>query len=337
MIFWVPSIAQIVISLVKVKWFLFLLFGFQAILKRSMIRQFVFFILLEFSMGFFSYFSDFKTVIFYMGFIAMIFITKVYLRNVIYSVIAIIILFYMGVMWTSIKGEYRSFLNQGSKSQNVNVGKEDALNKLVELSGNRKEGSFDESAADFFDRLQYTYHLARTMDRVPSIIPYEGGKNIRSILEFTFTPRILNPDKPKLEATVKTTKYTGLSYLGARSGVSFSLGYFADCYIDFGYIGMFFPLIALGFIFGGLYYYFIKNSSKNFIFNYAVVGAMFMEFTAFETDGTYLMGRLFATSVTFLFLKILFFPWLYNHLKNPLNVRINKSSDQPKFATLQSV
>ncbi len=242
------GLSQIIFSLVNIKWCFFLLFGFQAILKKMMIKQFVFFVILEFVLGFFSYFSDFKTVIFFSGFIALVFLTRVYLKHVILGLLTILVLFYMGVMWTSIKGEYRSFLNQGSKSQTVNVEKNDALNKLIELSGNREEGSFQTSAADFFDRLQYTYHFAKTMDRVPSILPFESGANIGKILEFVFTLRILNPNKPKLEATVKATKYTGIMYAGARSGVSFSLGYFADCYIDFGYFGMMLPLLILSFI-----------------------------------------------------------------------------------------
>jgi hypothetical protein len=316
--FVVPGLSQVIFSFVNIKWFFFLLFGFQVILKKQMVKQFGFFILLEFSLGLFSYFSDFKTVMFFGGFIAIVFLTKVNFRQIVIAAIAIYCLFYVGVVWTSIKGEYRSFLNQGSNSQNVSVGQEDAMNKLVELTGNQEEGSFDASAVSFFERLQYTYHLAKTMDMIPATMPYEYGGNIAGILEYVTTPRIINPNKPAYEASKKASKYTGISYAGAKQGVSFSLGYFADCYIDFGYYGMFIPLMILGFIYGSTYFYFVRRSSPNFIFNYAVVGAMFMEFNAYEADGTYLMGRLFATLVTFFVLKLFFFPWLYNYLKVPV-------------------
>ena len=328
--FLIPGLAQIIISIVKIKWFAFLLFGFQALLKKRMQKQFLFFVLLEFSLGFFSFFSDFKTVMFFGAFIAIVFLRRVYLRHVIITAITIMALFYLGVLWTSIKGEYRAFLNQGSTSQTVSVGKEDALSKLVELSGNRPESNFDNAAAEFFARLQYTYHLAKTMDRIPSVMPYEYGANIGRTLSFVTTPRFLNPDKPKYEASVKASKYTGISYLGASSGVSFSLGYFADCYIDFGYYGMMFPLLILGFIYGITYFYFVRKSSPNFIFNYAVVGAMYMEFHAFEADSTFLMGRLFATLLTFFLLKLFFFPWLYNHLLIPVDGEKKSKSDRQK-------
>lgn len=310
-----PGLAQVIFSFTNIKWFLFLLFGLQVILNRRMINTFILFTVLEFALGFFSFFSDFKTVIFFIAFLAIIFLIKVTFKQLLLTAALIVGLFFLGVKWTSIKGEYRQFLNQGKSTQTVNVEKGEALDKLIELSEKSEAGDFEKSAANFLDRVQYTYHLAKTMDRVPSVLPYEYGANIGSILEYVTTPRFLNPDKPRLEATVKATKYTGISYLGAQSGVSFSLGYFADSYIDFGYYGMMIPLLILGFIFGGSYFYFVKNSSDNFLFNFAVVGAMFMEFTAFEMDGTYLMGRLFATLVTFFAVKFTLFPWLINYLK----------------------
>jgi len=329
--------SQIIVSIVNIKWFFFLLFGYQVILKKQMYKEFGFFVLLEFSLGFFSYFSDFKTVFFFIGFLAISFLVKVNLKQIIAATIVIVMLFYLGVKWTAIKGEYRGFLNKGSNTQTVGVGKEAAFNKLLELSGSNSD--FDMAAASFFDRIQYTYHLAKTMDRVPALIPHENGANIGKILGFVLVPRFFNPNKPKLEASVKTSKYTGIGYLGASSGVSFSLGYFADCYIDFGYYGMMIPLLILGFIFGSTYFYFIKHSSNNFIFNYAVAGAIFMEFTAFEADGTYLMGRLFATLVTFFMLKLFLFPGLYNYLSAAATLTENEeraADKQEKMERLQA-
>ncbi|MEO6539131.1 MAG: hypothetical protein ABIT07_00835, partial [Ferruginibacter sp.] len=36
---------------------------------------------------------------------------------------------------------------------------------------------------------------------------------------------------------------------------------------------------------------------------------------AFEMDGTFLLGRLFSTILTFFLLKLFFFPWLMNYLR----------------------
>ena len=313
--FLMPGLTQVIFSLVNIKWFFFLLFGLQVLLKKRMYLELAIVVAIEFGLGFFSFFSDFKTVIFFSAFLAIMFLRQVSLKQVIVAGIVGYFGFFLAVFWTSIKGEYRAFLSQGTTNQNVNVNQTQAFGKLAELSGNRTETAYDLAAADMLDRVQYTYHLAKTMDRIPAVLPYEYGGNIGSILSYVTTPRFLNPNKPRLEASVKATKYTGIAYAGAARGVSFSLGYFADAYIDFGVFGMMLPLLILGWIFGATYFYFLKHSAPNFIFGYAVVGAMYMEFMAFETDGTYLMGRLFATLLTFLMLRFFFFPWLHNYLK----------------------
>jgi hypothetical protein len=155
------------------------------------------------------------------------------------------------------------------------------------------------------------------MERVPAVIPFQNGKNWSDNIEFATTPRILNPNKPSLDATEKTKRYTGLSYLGRQFGASFSLGYFAECYIDFGFWGMMFPLFLIGIMYGITYTYLMKNASRNFVFNYSVVGAVFLEFAAFEMDGTFLLGRFLATLVTFIFCIKVFFPWVLRYISVP--------------------
>ena len=310
----VTGFSQVILSVVNIKWFFFVLFGYQALLKKRMRKQFYLVVVFEFLLGFFSFFSNFKTVLFFLAFILLTFLYRVYLKQLVFTLILIFAGFFLGVLWSSIKAEYRSYLNQGSKTQTVQVSQTEAFDKIVELSQKQDQSSFDDAVTTLLDRLQYTYHLAKSMDWVPAKVPYQEGNNWWETLSFALAPRILNPDKGVYEASTKTTKYTGLRYLGAKQGVSVSLGYFADSYVDFGYIGMNLPLLIIGLIYGVSYFYFIKKSSNNFIFNYAVVAGIFMEFTAMEMDSTYLAGRLFATLLTFFMLKTFFFPWLMRYL-----------------------
>ena len=315
---------QIILSLVKVKWFLFVLFGLSVMLKKSMLKIFIICCIAEFLSGFFSYFSEFKDVIFFTACVMIMLIHSVKFRHLVMVMAGIALVFYLGVFWTTIKGQYRQFLNQGSKTQTVQVSEEEAMNKLIDLI---QTGSGEYSAdpvAQLLDRLQYTFHMAKTMDNVPSVLPFEYGANWGHSISYSLTPRAFNPDKPIFEATVKTRKYTGLAYAGHRQGASFSLGYFADCYIDFGMLGMFLPLLLIGVFYGSTYFYFIRKSSPNILFNYAVVCAIFMEFVAYEVDSTKLVGRLFATLLTFFLLRFFVFPWLHRYLsatpvKDPLN------------------
>ena len=315
--FFIPSISQIIISLGNIKWFLFLLFGLQSILKNRKRKEFYIICFVEFSLGFYSFFSDFKTILFFIFFILLCILTVVRFNKMMIFAISVAVMFFGGVFWTSVKGEYRSFLNKGSKTQSVQVEKGEALNKLLELSEKQNNNSFSDAIESFLDRLQYTYHLAKTMDRVPAVIPHQKGSNWSNTIVFVLTPRIIDPNKGTYDASVKASKYSGIQYSGVKRGVSVSLGYFADGYIDFGYVGMFLPLLILGFIYGSTYYYFIRKSSDNFIFNYAVVGALYMELFSFESDNIFVMGRLYVNLLVFLILRRFFFPKLMAYISMP--------------------
>ena len=65
---------------------------------------------------------------------------------------------------------------------------------------------------------------------------------------------------------------------------------FADCYMDFGLFGMLVPLSAIGLLFGFTYFYFLRNSSSNYIFNYSVVCTLYMRFFAFEMGSIFLLA-----------------------------------------------
>ena len=102
--FVIPGLSQVIFSFLNIKWFFFLLFGFQAFLKKRMLKQFIGFAAFEFCIGFFNYFSDFKTVLFFIAFLYITFLTKIYLQQVIVVCLSIAFLFYLAVMWTDIKG-----------------------------------------------------------------------------------------------------------------------------------------------------------------------------------------------------------------------------------------
>jgi hypothetical protein len=308
------GLTQVIYSFVKIKWLLFLLFGFQCFLKNSNKKVFYLFVVFEFLSGFLSFFSDFKTVIFYLAVLILTLVDRLSFKQL-FSVIVIgIALSFFGLVWTNVKGEYRSFLNSGSTQQVVGVESDAALNKLYDLSTNVNDDKLNGSVVQLLDRMQYTYHFAKTIDRMPGVLPFEYGDNWLTSLSYATTPRFLNPDKPKYDATSKVRKYTGLVYMGREQGVSFSLGYFGDCFIDFGLTGMMFVLLFIGFLYGKIYYWLLRNASKNMVFNYCVACAFFMEFNAMEMDSTYLLGRLFATLLTFIMLVRFFFPWLINYL-----------------------
>ncbi len=301
-----PGLTQVIISAVKIKWFFFLLFGYQALLKKERLTIFYALVAFEFFTGFYSFFSEFKTVFYYLAVLMMSLIATVNFRQLVLGVLVLAGLTYMSLLWTSIKTDYRGFLNKGTNTQSVQVSKDEAVDQLISLSNQSGRKSIEGATADLLDRLQYTYHFAKALERVPEIIPFQNGANWLGNIQFATTPRFLNPDKSTLDNSAKATKYTGINYATAKQGSSFSLGYFAEFYIDYGTYFMMPMLLVLGYVFSRVYKYFMTKPSANPIYNYSIAGAFFFEFSNFEMDGTFLTGRFFASTVTF-FSLIYFF------------------------------
>ncbi len=301
------SLTQIFLNIALLKWAGFVLLGFLSFRKKEYRIFFAVAFILDFVGGFFSYFSSFKEVFFYTAIVVMTYITKISLGISIKGIIAVCLLFFIAVIWTVVKGDYRSFLNEGSQQQVVTVSQDAAFGKLSDLLSIVNKESFSEGVGQFFYRLQYVYHLSKAMDHVPAEEPFQHGAVWRETVKFTTVPRFLNPDKGVYDASVKASRFTGIQYLGQASGVSFSLGYFADCYVDFGILGMFAALALIALVWSKIFRFFLLRSTGNIVINYAIVAAFFVQFCFFEMDGTFMFGRMFTTFIVFVFLKYTLF------------------------------
>jgi hypothetical protein len=302
------GLTQVFLNIALLKWAGFVLLGYLSFKNKEYRIFFIVAFVLDFVGGFFSFFSSFKDVFFYTAVILMTFIRKINFNVSFKAALVGVFLFYLAVVWTVIKGDYRSFLNEGSGQQTVNVSQEKAFGKLSDLLSSITQESINQGMGSFFYRLQYVYHFAKSMDMVPANIPYQHGAVWRETIEFVAVPRMLNPNKGTLDNSVKATKYTGIPFSGASRGVSFSLGYFADCYVDFGVPGMFIALAVIAFIFAKIYRFFLLKATGNIVVNYAIVIAFFVQFSFFEMDGTFMFGRLFTSFIVFLALKYTLFP-----------------------------
>ena len=306
--------AQILVTLSSLKWIFFMLYGFVIVIKKENRLILYGMIIFEFVTGLYSYFSSFKEVILITMILSLTFIRRVSGRQVVYSLLLGALLSALLFTWTAIKGEYRHYLNAGTKQQQINVSREEAFDKMgqqvSDLSWNRYQQAMNMSLY----RLQYIFHLAKTMDRVPSVMPYENGRLWADNISFVLVPRLLDPDKPIFDASVKTNKYTGLHYSGLKQGASFGLGYFADGYIDFGYAGMMLPLFLLALLLVIIYRTFYKLTKLNILLRYCLINTGLYTFLSFESDAIYMLGRLLITFLVFWLLGSKFFPRLQNWL-----------------------
>jgi len=302
--------AQILVTFISFKWIFFIIYGYIVFTGRGNKLIFIGIIFFEFFSGLYSYFSSFKDVLLYSIILSLPFIRRVSLKQLTGTLLISASLLFLLLTWTIIKGKYREFLNQGTRQQVVSVSQSDALSEIQYQIENLKWEKYQEASNLFLYRTQYILHLAKTMDRVPSILPHEYGNMWMSNILFVITPRMFNPDKPVYQATLKTNKYTGYRYAGFKQGASFSLGYFADSYVDFGHILMYIPLLLIAYFVSAIYFFLFRMKGLNLIFRIAIINVVLYSFITFEADGTFLFGRLLTNFLTMWLLGRFVFPFL---------------------------
>lgn len=302
--------AQILTSIADFKWIFLLWYGYIIWIRKKNRIYLLYIVLYEFTSGFYSYFSSFKEVIFYVIILALTFTVSIKLKQFLRFSIILVLLVPLFLVWNVIKGDYRNFLSQGTRQQTVSVSRSEAYSKLGEQISNLKWEQFQLATGMALYRLQYIYHFSLAMERVPQITPYQEGDvwaaNIMNVLK----PRLLFPDKGIYDASVKASKFTGRRFAGQQQGAAFSLGYFADAYVDFGKIGMFFPIAMIGLFVAWIYYTFYRMKKLNLLFRFAIINVVLKVFMSFENDGLFLFGRLATGFLTFYLLGRFVFPKL---------------------------
>ena len=307
--------AQILTSVSDLKWLFMLWYGYVVWIKKKN-RIYLFYIVIyEFAAGFYSFFSSFKEVLFFMIILLLTFIIRIKGKQLLSALGICLVFIWLFLSWIVIKGDYRQFLNQGTRNQAVHVSREAAYTKVFEQVSNLSVDNYLLSLNTGLYRVQYVYHLALAMDRVPQIMPYEEGQVWWTNVTFVLTPRLLFPDKEIFDASVKTSKFTGRRFAGIQQGASFSLGYFADSYVDFGPVWMFVPIMLIAFLVSIIYRMFYKMEKLNIFLRYAIINVVLYVFISFESDGLFLFGRLFIGTLTFYVLAKTVFPaiqrWIY--------------------------
>ncbi len=306
---------QILLTFASLKWVFFLIYGYVSWINKKNRIILGLMILFEFTTSLYSYFSSFKEVMLFTIIMALTFIRNVNIRQVINGMLVVSVVGFFLLTWTSVKGDYRAFLNKGKRQQVIEVSRSEAFSKLVDEVSNLTWEDYQLSINLFLYRVQYIFHLAKTMDRVPAILPYEYGSVWWENVSYVLMPRLFFPDKPIFQATVKTNKYTGFNYSGLKQGSSFSLGYFADSFVDFGYVGMFVPLSLIALFVVFIYRSLYKFNKINILTRYALINVALYDFNTFEADGLFLFGRLVLLFLVTWFLCKAVFPrlqiWLY--------------------------
>lgn len=259
--FSVPGMAQPLLALVSIRWVLVFLLTFTVLAQRRGYRWLLLVLAIEIVVGFMGYFSGFRDVLVVMLLAALTMPAQVRRMRLRAAVVLAAMVLLLGVVWTGIKTEYREFLNQGTRQQVIMVSPEQRVSKLASLVAGLDADRMAVAVEQLADRVTYVYYFGKTLEAVPAYIPHTAGKLWQEALLNSLVPRALDPDKPVIEDSARTARYTGLNVAGAAQGTSISLGYMAESYVDFGPMGMMVPLLAWGFLLGRLYRWLVNATA----------------------------------------------------------------------------
>lgn len=205
------------------------------------------------------------------------------------------ITFFIFVVWSASKGRYRTYLTGGERTQLVV--QTDQFKNISTLwnivSDDFSAENFSESFERGMDALVYRIssveYFALAIKQVPIFLPHENGQLLKDALEHVLKPRILFPDKKMIYDSDLTSKYTGVTFAGRDEGVSFSLGYVSEAYVDFGPVYMFIPIFFFGLLFGWMYKTLMLNG-YNIVWGICYSAPLFQYLWMFPVPGTKLMG-----------------------------------------------
>jgi hypothetical protein len=160
---------------------------------------------------------------------------------------------------------------------------------------------------DLADRISYVDFFGRALVMVPGRIPHEDGGLWGGAVTHILMPRLFFPDKPVLLSdSISTNKYTGLHFGGDEVGTSVSIGYVAESYIDFGSFWMFAPVLAMGYLLGGMYHFFVSRRSMPLFIGYGLAVVPLLGAMDFGTNSVKLVGGIVTSFlVAFLVQKFL--------------------------------
>lgn len=290
------QLQQIFVGLLYIKMIIVAALLFVSFLNNKEKRYAFFVIGVEILLGITSYFSGFKEILFYIIIITITVFPKINFKMSFRYAVIIFLTLSFGLTWLMVREEYRAYLNQGSKMQEVTVPIGQRLDYLAKLINTITLDNLRGGIEFSVNRTSYSDFLAQVMDRVPVYTSYEKGDLLINTIKHIFMPRLFFPQKNSLDDSEVTNNYTGRYYAGAAQGASIGIGYMAYYYIDFGKYLMLIFIFLQGVLYGLVYKYFAKKVKIKFLV-YSITLPIIMSVYLYETSQPKLIGGLISSFI----------------------------------------
>lgn len=307
-----PGLFQIYVVFAEFKWICFFLF-FVLCYKTDKYKGVLWSIILyEFLNGFSAFFASWKTILFYV-LISWLAVKKITIKQMFILAFLLLIMIYLGLLWTGVKGEQRTFISQG-EAQSINVSKKDAFTNLIGLIDNFSIKGNIEIQKAFLDRISYIDYFSSCLSYVPSKMPHENGGLTINSFKHMFMPRAFFPDKGVIDDSAHLTKYTGVFYSNYEMGVAFGLGYVPDFYVDYGAILMF-PMLFLYGYFVGLIFLNLYNHAGSILWRISMMSISFFLLFKFENSMIKLFGQIITAWIFYRIFEHFILPQIDKYLR----------------------
>jgi hypothetical protein len=286
---------QMLMGLIYFKWVFLTFLIIHTSVIPSNTKYVLLFIGFEILLSFSGFWASFKDYILVAVGAFFTLNRKISSKAIFSTLLTVVVTFFIFVVWSASKGKYRTFLTGGERSQNVV--QTNQLNNIAvfwdivseDFNAENFSESFERGRDALVYRISYVEFFALAIKQVPSFLPHENGQLLQNALEHVLKPRLLFPDKKVIYDSDITSKYTGISLAGRDEGVSFSLGYVPEAYIDFGPVYMFIPIFFFGLLFGWMYKTLLLKG-YNIVWGICYSAPLFQYLWMFPVPGTKLLG-----------------------------------------------
>jgi hypothetical protein len=319
------SLGQAFVAVSQLRWVPLFVLGYLVFSGREGRGLLLLAVTVEVVMGFGGYFSGFKTVFFVLILAALTARLRLSARQWMAALVLGAAVLALSVVWTGIKEEYRTFLNQGESAQVIHVTWGERMNEVARLITALQAGDLGPALEEGMIRLAYVDYFAEALDYVPASLPHAGGAIWGGALRHVLMPRLFFPEKPVLPSDSELTmQYTGLDMASGAQGTSISLGYVGESYVDFGFAGMWLPVFLMGVLQGTIYAFFVRRTRLRVV-GYGFAIATLLPGMLFETTAVKYLGGTLYFLIAFALVAHLFAPrvvrWLIASQQGTVAVR----------------
>jgi hypothetical protein len=262
----VPALAQPVLALGLIKFVCIYLIAAIVFESGGGYGWLILVAVLEMVTGLVGYFADYKN-----AFVVILIALASSRRSVtarmwIFSVLALVAVAWASLFWTAVKKDYRHLVVGNPIEERLTWMKQQFVGGRID---------YGNALVLLFQRIGYTEFYAAVIAREDAGFLRRDSGYYASAVQHVLTPRILFPDKQKLNDSKLTTELLGIKITG---DTSIGIGYLAEAHVDFGFPGLLLPMLVIGVMLGVSAKYFMTRSVRLIVREAFATAALFLAF-----------------------------------------------------------